>query len=186
MNPKMPLPPATTARTRKHRRSVVFEGFRRDDGLWDIEGRLVDVKDLDIELHGGVRHSGEPIHDISVRATIDRAMNVVDIAVCADYTPFTGVCERIVPDYRRIVGQNLFKGFLKTVKTLFGETRGCAHINELLMGLPSAAFQTFAGDVKPGEYEKKPFHLDRCHALSTDSEIVRNRYPRWYVPRTED
>lgn len=176
----MPLPPATAARTHKHRRSVVFEGFRRDDGLWDIEGRLVDVKDQDIELRGGVRRSGEPIHDISVRVTIDRAMNVVDVAICADYTPFMGVCERIVPDYRRIIGQNLLKGFLKTVKTLFGENRGCAHVNELLMALPTAAFQTFAGDVKPGEYEKKPFHLDRCHALSTDSEIVRDRYPRWY------
>jgi hypothetical protein len=181
----MPLPPAT-ARTRRHRRSVVFEGFRRDDGLWDIEGRLVDVKDQDVEVRGGIRRRGEPIHDISVRVTIDRAMNVVDVEASADYTPFTGVCDRIVPDYRKIVGLNLFKGFLKSVKTLFGDTRGCAHISELLMSVPTAAFQTFAGDVKPGEYEKKPPHLDRCHALSTDSEIVRQHYPRWYAERTEE
>ncbi|MDR3220728.1 MAG: DUF2889 domain-containing protein [Candidatus Accumulibacter sp.] len=174
----MPLPPVTAARTRKNRRSITFEGFRRDDGLWDLEGRLVDVKDHDIELRGGVCRRGEPIHDISVRVTIDRAMNVIDVAASADYTPFSGICERIVPDYRRIVGLNLFKGFLKAVKTLFGDTRGCAHLNELLMALPTAAFQTFAGDVEADE--EKPFHLDRCHALSTDSETVRRHYPRWF------
>jgi hypothetical protein len=168
-----------------HRRSITFEGFKRGDGLWDIEGRLVDIKDQDIEVSGGVRKRGEPIHDISVRVTIDRAMNVIDIAACSDYTPFAGVCERIIPDYRQVIGLNLFKGFLKTVKTLFGDTRGCAHVSELLMSVPTAAFQTFAGDVKPGEYEKKPFHLDRCHALSTDSEVVRLYYPRWYSGPTQ-
>ena len=180
----MPLPPATAARSRKHRRSITFEGFKRDDGLWDIEGRLVDVKDQDLELRNGVRRRGEPIHDISVRVTIDGAMNVVDVAASSDYTPFMGVCERIVPDYRQIIGLNLFKGFLKAVKVLFGDTRGCAHLSELLMALPTAAYQTVAGEAKLGEHEKKPFHLDRCHALSTDSEVVRRYYPRWYRSQT--
>ena len=176
----MPLPPATDERTRKHKRSITFEGFKRNDGLWDIEARLVDVKDQDFNLRVGMRKSGEPIHDISVRVTIDSAMNVVDVVACADYTPFMGVCEQILPDYRKIIGLNLFKGFLKSVKALFGDVRGCAHLSELLMAIPTAAFQTFAGEVKHGEQEKKPFHLDRCHALSTDSEVVRRFYPRWY------
>ncbi|MDR0379188.1 MAG: DUF2889 domain-containing protein [Candidatus Accumulibacter sp.] len=176
----MPLPPVATARARKHRRSLSFEGFLRDDGLWDIEGCLVDVKDQDLELRDGVRKRGEPIHEIGVRVTIDRAMNVVDIAASADHTPFMGVCERVLPDYRRIVGMNLFRGFRKMVKTLFGDTRGCAHVNELLMALPTVAFQTFTSGVNPDEYEEKPFHLDRCHALSTDSEVVRQYYPHWY------
>lgn len=180
----MPLPPATAERTRKHTRTVSFEGFKRSDGLWDIEGRLVDVKDQDLDLHGETRRRGEPIHDISVRVTIDGAMNVVDVAACADATPFMGACETILPDYRQIVGLNLLKGFLKSVKTLFGDTRGCAHLSELLMALPTAAFQTFAGEAKHGEPGRKPFHLDRCHALSTDSEVVRRYYPRWYRNQT--
>jgi hypothetical protein len=174
----MPLPPATVSRARKHQRSVRFEGFRRDDGLWDIEGHLVDIKDSDLELPRGVRKRGEPIHDISVRVTIDRAMNIVDVVASADHTPFPDVCGQVVPDYRQIIGLNLLRGFLRSLKTLFGDTRACTHISELLMALPSAAFQTFAGDVKPGE--EKPFHLDRCHALSTDSEVVKRFYPRWY------
>ncbi len=180
----MPLPPATGERVRKHQRSIVFDGFKRDDGFWDIEARLVDAKDQDFNIPSGLRKRGEPVHDISVRVTIDSAMNVVDVAACADYTPFMGTCEQILPDYRQIIGLNLFKGFLKSIKTLFGETRGCAHLSELLMALPTAAFQTFAGEVKSGEPEKKPFHLDRCHALSTDSDVVRRYYPRWYRAHT--
>ena len=131
-----------------------------------------------------MRKAGDPIHDISVRVTIDDAMNVVDVVACADYTPFMGVCEKILPDYKKIIGLNLFKGFLKSVKALFGDTRGCAHLSELLMAVPTAAFQTFAGEHKHGEKEKKPFHLDRCHALSTDSDVVRRYYPRWYRNQT--
>jgi hypothetical protein len=176
----MPLPPATPQRTRRHKRSITFEGFKREDGLWDIEGRLIDVKDQDFNLRSGTRERGVPIHDISVRVTIDSAMNVIDVAASSDFTPYPGFCESIVPDYRKIVGLNLFKGFLKAIKSLFGDKRGCAHLSELLMAIPTVAFQTFSGEPKLVDPEKKPFHLDRCHALSTDSEVVRRYYPRWY------
>ena len=180
----MPLPTPAAPRARKHTRSITFEGFRRDDGLWDIEARLLDIKDHDMPLVDGVRRAGEPLHDIRVRVTVDDAMNVIDVAACADATPFPGVCERIVPVYRQIIGLNLLKGFLKSVKTLFGDTRGCAHVNDLLMAIPAAAFQTLAGEMKHGEAEKKPFHLDRCHALATNSDVVRRFYPRWYRDRS--
>ena len=38
----MPLP-APVSRKRLHTRRVVYEGFRRDDGLFDIEGHLCAV-----------------------------------------------------------------------------------------------------------------------------------------------
>ncbi len=182
----MPLPITPVERVRKHRRSITFEGFKRSDGLWDIEGRLVDIKDQDFVMRSGTRKSGDPIHDISVRVTIDTEMNVIDVLACSDATPFPGVCEQVLPDYRKIIGLNLFKGFLKSVKTLFGDTRGCTHLSELLMALPTAAMQSFSGEIKHGEHEhghgheKKPFYLDRCHALSTDSDVVRDYFPRWY------
>ncbi len=107
---------------RKHKRSITFEGFKRSDGLWDIEGRLVDVKDEDFVMRSGTRKRGDPVHDISVRVTIDPDMNVLDVIACSDSTPFTGVCETVLPDYRQIVGLNLFNDFLRSVKALFGET----------------------------------------------------------------
>ncbi len=182
----MPLPITPVERVRKHSRSITFEGFKRSDGLWDIEGRLVDIKDQDFVMRSGTRKSGDPIHDISVRVTIDTEMNVLDVVACSDATPFPGVCEQVLPDYRKIIGLNLFSGFLKSIKTLFGDIRGCTHLSELLMALPTAAMQSFSGEIKHGEHEhghgheKKPFYLDRCHALSTDSDVVRDYFPRWY------
>ena len=43
----MPLPLPTVERKRMHLRSVRLEGFKRVDGLWEVEARLVDTKDQD-------------------------------------------------------------------------------------------------------------------------------------------
>jgi hypothetical protein len=40
--------------------------------------------------------------------------------------------------------------------------------------------QTFAGLVREDEGEGKPFQLDRCHALLTTTDTVREYYPKWY------
>lgn len=177
----MPLPPPTAERARLHLRSVVLEGFKRSDGLWDIEARIVDTKDQDYPLSSGLRRPGEAVHDMSVRVTIDAKMNILEAAACTDAAPYLGHCDSVPPDYSRIVGLNLFHGFRKAVKDLYGGTRGCAHVSELLMQLPTVALQTFASEVLDNDDSKhKPYQLERCHALVAHSEAVRRFYPRWY------
>lgn len=177
----MPLPPTTAPRTRKHVRSVQLEGYRRDDGCWDIEARLIDVKDQDYPLSSGLRRRGEPVHDMSVRVTIDQQMTIRDAAACTDGMPYVGYCDRITPDYAQLVGLNLFHGFRTAVRQLFRSTRGCSHLSELLMFLPTAALQTFASDVPDSDDSAhKPYQLDRCHALESHSDAVQRYYPRWY------
>ena len=46
----MPLPEAQ-ARTRLHTREYVYQCYLRDDGLWDIDAELSDVKDYPYTLH---------------------------------------------------------------------------------------------------------------------------------------
>lgn len=177
----MPLPPPCVERKRMHLRRVTFDGYKRVDGLWDIEAQLVDTKDQDYPLSSGLRRAGEAVHDMSLRVTIDGKFNVIDAVSCTDAAPYMGACDSVPPDYSRIVGLNLFHGFLKTVKELFGGTRGCAHLTELLMSLPTAALQTFVSEVADNhDSEHQPYHVDRCHALSSHSETVRRYYPRWY------
>jgi len=177
----MPLPPPGAERVRLHQRSVKSDGYKRVDGLWDIEARMVDTKDQDYPLSSGLRKSGEAVHDMSVRVTIDSKMNIVDAATCTDAAPYMGACESVPPDYSVIVGLNLFHGFRKAVKDLFGSTHGCAHVSELLMFLPTVALQTFASEVlDDDDSAHKPYQLDRCHALESHSETVKRYYPRWY------
>ena len=168
----MPLPPPGAERTRMHQRSVKLDGYKRVDGLWDIEARLVDTKDQDYPLSSGLRKPGEAVED---------KMNILDAVACTDAAPYMGACETIAPDYSKIVGLNLFHGFRKAVKELFGSTRGCAHVSELLMFLPTVALQTFASEVPDNDDSKhKPYQLDRCHALESHTDTVRRFYPRWY------
>ena len=45
----------------------------------------------------------------------------------------------------------------------------------------SAALQTIASEVPDNaDSEHKPYQLDRCHALASNSETVQRYYPRWY------
>ena len=64
------------SRKRLHARTVSFECFTRADGLFDIEARLIDVKDHDYTLLSGVRRTGDPVHDMWVRVTIDRTFRI--------------------------------------------------------------------------------------------------------------
>ena len=59
----MPLS-SPSERTEIHHRSLHFRGYRRVDGLFDIECTLVDIKGMDIPLLGTQRivPAGEPVH----------------------------------------------------------------------------------------------------------------------------
>lgn len=158
-----------------------MEGFLREDGLFDLEACLRDTKALDYPLASGVRKAGDPVHEMRVRVTIDGEFNIVAAEACSDWVPYPGGCDTIGPAYRRLVGLNLVRGFRRTVGEMFADVRGCSHITELLLSLPTAAIQTFATFRRDNEETvEKPFQLDRCHALECGSETVRRYYPRWY------
>ena len=175
----MPLTPPEP-RKRLHRRSVSYEGYQRDDGLFDVEAHITDVKDHDHTLLTGVRRAGESLHDMWVRVTIDANATIRAIEAKTDVAPYPG-CERIEPAYAQLVGDNLLRGFRKGLHDKLGGVSGCTHVTELLGYLPTAAVQMFAGLKKrEDEGEGKPFQLDRCHALHTSGDVVRRFYPKWY------
>lgn len=187
----MPLPDPITARKLVHIRRVEIECWVRDDGLVDLEARMVDLKDKDYPLPPalGVRLKGEPLHDMRVRLTVDFDMMIQDAFVSSDAVPYPGGCDTIAPVYQKLIGLNLTKGFRRAITELFGGVRGCSHITELLGALPTAAFQTMASlQREQGRMDwddavtQQPPQLDHCHALETSTETVRLFYPRWYRP----
>jgi hypothetical protein len=176
----MPLPTPST-RTRLHTRRVSYEGFRRDDGLFDLEGHLTDVKDHDYALLTGLRPAGVPVHDMWARVTLGGDYIIRSIEVRTDGMPYEGACDRIEAAYGNLAGASLLHGFRKTLYDAMGGVRGCSHVTELLAHAPTAAIQMFAGlrrEIEPGG--GKPFQLDRCHALETTTDTVRRYYPQWY------
>jgi len=177
----MSLPVTEVERELLHTRRVRYEGYKRADGLWDIEAHLTDIKNHDYHLKTGVRRAGQPVHSMWLRITIDRKFNVVDARASMDAVPYPNGCETIPPAYQKLVGLNLLRGFRKQTGEVLGSVRGCTHLTEMLAGMPTAAIQSFAGEMKEEQDDgSKPFQLDQCHALETSTETVRTWYPKWH------
>ncbi len=184
----MPLSPPSSHRALKHTRAIRIEAFARDDGLWDIDAHITDTKTRDLQLASGVREAGAPIHNLWLRLTIDTQLNVVDAEAVSDAVPYPGFCDTIGPEYKKLVGLNLAKGFRNGVKQRLSGINGCTHLTELAQVLPTAAIQAFSGEVldtrdgaSADQQDQKPFQLDRCHALRSDGAAVAQYYPRWAV-----
>jgi Protein of unknown function (DUF2889) len=184
----MPLSPSTSRRALKHTRAIQIEAFARDDGLWDIDAHITDIKTRDAKLASGVRPAGQPMHDLWMRITVDRQLNVVGAEAVSDAVPYAGFCNTIGPAYAKLIGLNLLKGFRDGVRQRLSGIQGCTHLTELAQILPTAAIQAFAGEVfdtrdgaAADDQTEKPFQLDRCHALRSDGAAVAKYYPRWAV-----
>ncbi len=184
----MPLSPSTSRRALKHTRAIQIEAFARDDGLWDIDAHITDIKTRETRLASGTRPAGMPVHDLCLRLTIDAQLNIVDAEAVSDAVPYPDYCDTIGPAYKQLIGLSLMKGFRDGVKQRLSGIRGCTHLSELAQILPTAAIQAFAGEVfdtrdgaSTDQQSHKPFQLDRCHALRTDGPAVAQYYPRWAI-----
>ncbi len=178
---------SSITRRQHHTRAIRIDAFERSDGLWDFEARLTDVKSVDFRLASGVRPANEPVHDMLLTLTVDRALKIVAARAESLSVPYPGHCDTIGSAYQQLTGLNLMRGFRQAVKARLGGAAGCTHITELAMMLPTAVIQAYAGVVLDtrdasagGEQAVQPFQLDRCHALRTDAPAVREFYPRWY------
>src|SRR5688572_29911971 len=114
----MPLPISEVERELTHTRRVRYEGYKRSDGMWDIEAHLTDVKNHDFRLKTGVRRAGQAVHDMWLRVTIDRAFTIVAAEASSDTVPYPGGCEAIAPAYRALVGLSLIKDFRRKTREL--------------------------------------------------------------------
>ena len=170
----------TVGREPLHTRRIELQGFKREDGLYDIEAHLVDTKPYDFQLAAGLRPAGAAIHDMWLRITVDRTLTIVDAQAKMAAMPYEGECNAIEPDYRKLVGVQIRPGYHQRVKELLAGTRGCTHVTEMAAMLATAAFQSMAGQ-RLQDPDKRPFQLDGCHALATDSPTVARYYPRWYT-----
>jgi hypothetical protein len=159
------------------------QGYAREDGLWDIEAELIDVKAYDFPREPGkILRAGEPVHHMHLRITIDTQYTIVAAQAVYDAAPYGDHCTSIDTAYKDLVGMNLLKGFRQQVKARFGRVAGCTHMTELSLVLPTAAVQSMAGRRRENpDPDSRPFQLDGCHALSTEGPVVMKYYPKWYV-----
>lgn len=180
----MPLSPPAE-REELHRRRMDFAGFRRADGLWDIEGHLVDTKTYAFHNHHrGEIQAGEPLHNMRIRLTIDDDFLIHDAEAVTDHGPFAA-CPAVAPNFKKMIGVTVAGGWRREIRDRLGGTEGCTHMVELLTAMATVAFQTLYPALAKRDKDKpiigKPALIDSCHAYRSDGEVVKASWPDHYT-----
>jgi hypothetical protein len=178
----MPLPAPTAEREHLHTRRVECRGYRRTDGLWDVEGHIVDNKTYSFESDWrGTVTPDKAVHDMWLRITIDDDLVIRDAVASTEAGPFR-ICADIAPNFKKLIGLRIGPGWRKSVQARVGGTEGCTHIVELLGPMATTAFQTqvIKRRSTPRQPGQRPRLLNSCHALAETSEVVKNEWPEFY------
>lgn len=182
----MNLPPPAPRRP-LYKRSIACEGFKREDGLWDIEARLIDTKPFRVhEVFRGVREPSDHVHDMVVRVTIDQDMVVRDIETAMLDVPYVP-CTAALPAFKALVGKKIGAGWRRAVQDCVGGVKGCTHLRELLFPVATVAFQTLGEWPEEGQpvpppdpNAERPHFIDGCKAWASDGEVVAKLYPHFH------
>jgi Protein of unknown function (DUF2889) len=190
MEPFMPLS-SPVERELLHLRDIELRGWRRADGLYDIEAHLLDTKSYPFSNESrGEIPAGAPLHGLWLRLTIAEDMTVVECEAASDHTPYA-VCPGAAPNFARLAGLKIGPGFNRAVAERVGGVQGCTHLRELLGQMATVAYQTLyplraarereeaARRVAAGEtpQRQRPAMLGSCIAYAPDSPVSLARWP---------
>ena len=185
--------PAAHPRTRFHTRQFHYQCFYRDDGLWDIDAELSDVKDYDYALQGEMRPAGVPIHRMLLRLTVDEHLTIREVCSTTVHSPFPQ-CTRANDPMRTMIGVTIGRGWRSEIERRLGGVKGCTHLRDLLINAATAAIQAISAHSDhlarlegraisaPGEM---PHFLGKCMAWALDGEAVKRYEPTFFVPASQ-
>lgn len=168
-----------------HSRDIVLRGYRRDDGLYDIEAQLTDTKTFGFanEDRGWVE-PGEPLHGLWMRLTVDEDLTIVACEAAIDHSPYA-ICPGAAPNFSRLAGLRIKPGFLRDAMARVGGTQGCTHLRELLQQMGTTAYQSVfpARERRKSAARagKKPAIIDSCLAYASDGPVVRRNWPQFFT-----
>ncbi|MFH1805115.1 MAG: DUF2889 domain-containing protein [Pseudomonadota bacterium] len=194
----MPLS-APTNRVHLHTRQITCTGYRRADGLWDIEGHVTDVKTYGFENNDrGEIPPGVPIHQMWLRITLGDDMVITAVEAVTDHAPFNA-CDEIAPNYAKLVGLKIGPGLKQQIRERVGGIYGCTHLTELMGPVATTAFQTIFPirareaedrrkqaaaqnpDVSSERSKRRSPLVNTCHGWRSDGAAVKRIAPDSYT-----
>ena len=186
--------PAPVARRPIHTRNIRFEGFLREDGLWDIDCELSDTKAMEIHMRErGLLPAGEPVHLLRVRLTVDDGLTIRAVQAAAAHVPFAECHVAADAPMQKLVGLTMGPGWRKAIEGAIGGVGGCTHLRELVFNAATAAFQmiphyraTQGGQrddtATPGD--KPPFYMGQCMTWAFEGPVVARLAPQFARKRS--
>lgn len=126
-----------------HSRQVSCKGYVREDGLWEVEGHLADVRSVDClsKRREILVRAGDTLHGMRLRITVDETMCIVDAQAVTEHSPH-GECRSVGDAYAALKGLTIGPGFLSVARERFRGARGCTHLTELIGPVATTAIQT--------------------------------------------
>ena len=167
-----------------HFRRIDMRGFRRSDGLFEIEGRVVDRKPGGFNPRfGRTVPANQPIHDLGVRLVFDDQMVVLEVETFTDAAPHAA-CPEGGRALQAIKGARMSSGWSKEVRSRLGRAASCTHLVEILIPLATTAFQSVAAErmnePDPVDHEGRPLKIDSCYAYAAHGDLVKLRWPAFH------
>ena len=87
-------------RSKRHNRTLEMAGYQREDGLWDIEGHLRDIKDYSFDsTWRGKVEAGTQVHDMWIRLTVADTLTIRAVEASLDAWP-PPIHPDIIPNFK--------------------------------------------------------------------------------------
>ena len=184
----------TISRSLLHSRTIFSEGYVREDGLFDIEGRIKDTKSYDVtRTDGSCLKKGDPLHEMHIVLTINIKMQIIDISAKTISAPYK-ICSDANFKIKSLMGKTIGPGWKNKINKHIGNIEGCTHIRELLVSMATVSFQTVYGEksrrtreaINKGEKDPYPSDismpslLNTCYAFDEKSEVTKKQWPEYW------
>lgn len=181
------FPPAPEGATLIHDRRYQVRTYKLNDSLFLLRGVVCDEKPAGLYIPD----DPDPLwmHHMIVDLEVSYPeFQIQTVKVEFREHPHSG-CTNIVPDYQKLVGLSIARGFNNKVKELFGGPRGCTHIGALLQAMAPVAIQsgwsmrvgstfgTQPEDLDPAEAEERrrrgyAMNLNTCHIWDENGQML--------------
>ena len=171
-----------------HFRRIDMHGYRRSDGLFEVEGRVIDRKPCAFTpvSGGAIVPAGQPLHDMGVRIVFDEQMVVRDVQTFTNAAPYA-ICPEGGRALQGLKGLRITPGWSRTVRDLLAGPNSCRHLLDLLSPMATTAFQALSelrrNQPEPLDADGRPRKIDSCYAYAAERELVLRRWPRYHRPK---
>lgn len=171
---------ANSPRKPIQKRRIEYASFMREDGLFEIEGSLID----------SIAPADESIHVMKLRVVFDGALVIQMAEATIETGPFE-TCADPHAMFQRLVGEQISPGWKQRVRKKIGRTEGCTHQLELLFSMATVAYQAVTmspqvNGLDPFAYLRdkgeRPYFLGGCRAWRTDGEMAGKHFPEFAGP----
>lgn len=170
-------------------RTKTTEVIQLGGGRYRLEARLTDLSRGGHYATGAADEApASVIHDIVLTAHVaGPGLAITDLDVQTLTVPYA-TCPFVLPASQQLIGKELMRGWHRAVLELSGGTRGCTHVNTLLLGLSEmqalvfflqmnerAAFSAetkASGEWTAAGLEIAPQLADACYSLRRGGPVL--------------